>query len=198
MPLKPQSRSFSTDLPAFTPILLRIESPVEAVKDDRDPDKQLVLFRFRVLTPPWSEKDHQERQRHGNTVNPKSDGTASLLAQLVNATQPADLSKAELLDFDLETLPGKVVEAIGQVKESDRGRFWNVVTYRRPMATTTAPAPAGDDGWQYTADRQHRWKPGMASWEPTPQATPPPPTPAAPPPPPPPATTPPAPPEITF
>jgi hypothetical protein len=60
------------------------------------------------------------------------------------------------------------------------------------MATQTAAGPTttGEpDPYQYTPDKKHRWKAGMAAWEPVPEAAPPPPPPpaqqAAPPPPPP-------------
>jgi hypothetical protein len=194
---KPQ-KHVPIDLPEYAPVLLRVAEPTQAVKSDRDPDKTNVHVKFEVVSEPWASRDPRVtlRIRHGLTVNPRANGSPSLWANLVNAIHPADLSKAELLDFDSDDIrPGTVVEAVGQVVENEQGRFWNVTQYRRPSATAPAPAAAPpSDGYQYTADGKHRWKPGMSAWEPVPAAPPPPPAPASAPPPPPPPAAPPAPP----
>lgn len=196
--VKPQSRSYATPLVEYQPITFRIEGPIEEVKDRSDPDRTNLIIRFTVLSAPWGQSDppHKERQQLGNTVNSKSDGTPSLLAQLINAASTHDLSKAEMLDIELDTfLPGKIVEGIGRIKEDDRGRFWNAVTWRRPSgaspvavapAPAAAPPPAPTDDYTYTPDGTMRWKQGMANWEPVPPPAPvaaPPPVPAATPPP---------------
>ncbi len=66
--------------------------------------------------------------------------------------------------------------------------FGQVAQHRAPAAATATPAPAptvsAPADWQYTADGGHRWRPGMANWEPVPVQAPPPPPFAEPPPPP--------------
>jgi hypothetical protein len=199
---RPQQRQFETDLPEFTPILLRIDSPVQVMKSAQDPEREQVQITFTVLTPPWSEKDPpaKVRQRHGNTVGNQADGTPSFLAQLYHAVHSADLSKSELQDQDSDDLPGKVVEAVGRVKEGEQGRFWNVVTYSRPgtRIPTASPAPAvvalAPNGKPYERiENGHGlWYDGSAwHWTRLPEVAPPPPPPpaAAPPPPPPPPST---------
>src|SRR5215813_5022267 len=148
MPLKPQKRTFDTDLPDWRTdpanawILLRVLSPIQAQKSQQDADKEVVDITFEVLTEPWASRDPRvkTKQRTGLTVNPTGEGTAAKLAQLINATQSADLTKNELYDFDLETLPDSVVEACGEIKESEAGRFWRVKAYRRPQQRPVAAA----------------------------------------------------------
>jgi hypothetical protein len=196
---KPQNRTYKTPLPSYEPILLRIDKAPEVVQDQRDSDKENVIIWFTVLTAPWGQQDPpiRERQNHSNTVNPKGDGTPSLLSQLINATRPADLTMTELKDTEVETISG-VVEAIGKVKTTERGDFWNVIEYRRPKTAVPGqvaeaappapePAPAADDyQYQDVNGVRMRWKAPMTAWEPAPPpvAPPPPPAPPAPVPPP--------------
>ena len=190
---KPQKRTFDTDLPDWRTdparawLLLRVTSPIPVQKAPNDPEREILKVTFEVLTEPWGSRDPRTKttQIVGNTVNSMGDGTPSKLTQLINASQSADLAKAELEEFDSDMLANVVIEACGEVKTGDNGSFWRVKAFRRPSATpvvpvtpTAAPSPASDS-YQYTPDGKYRWKDGMTEWEPVPQAPPPPPAPAA-------------------
>jgi hypothetical protein len=144
---KPQQRTFDTDLPEFQPLLLRIESPVGARLNPQDADKQDLMFTFTVLWPAYlADKDPatKVKQIHGNTVNNIGGGTErSYLAQIYHAVHPADLSMAELRDQDSDDLPGKLVEAVGKIKEAANGKFWNVMEYNRPGTRIPGASQSG-------------------------------------------------------
>lgn len=175
---KAQPRRATTDLPEFEPLVCRIDTS-NAVHDDRF-DEDRVKLTMTVVQGEWAHKDPPAKisAAHTLTVESRGDGTPSIYAQVVHAVHPADLTKQELYDYDSDGLKGHLVAVVGQVRETEKGRFWNPIAYRRP-----APAPAAqaaDDSYQYTDGRTHRWRPGMTEWEPVPATTSPPPPPPAP------------------
>jgi hypothetical protein len=211
---KPQNREFLTDLPEFIPLRFKIEGPVKFVKgtDPKDPDRESAFFTLVCMTPPWSEKDPPSRttQQHGNTVNPNNqNGEPSFLAQLINAANTADLSQAELKDYDVDSLAGAVVDGIGRRKAGKNGGlYWNAIKYGRPgslgpVATGPAQAvsaavdiaagiPLAPNGkpFERIENGHGLWLNGAAwEWLKLPEATPPPSPPPPPPPPAPPAPT---------
>ena len=188
---KAQPRRATTDLPEFEPLICRIDTS-NAVHDDKF-DEDRVKLTMTVVQGDWAHKDPPAKIscQHTLTVESRGDGTPSLYAQIVHGVHPADLSKQELYDYDSDGLKGHVVAVVGQIKESEKGRFWNPIAYRRPAQVApvaagqpaAAPPQSAPNGapQQVSADGQWGWD--GANWRPIASFAPPP-APATPPPPP--------------
>jgi hypothetical protein len=213
MPIKatPKDREQWATLPAMTPLPVEvIEKPKSKPSAFEDGGETLDLL-CEVFDGPYAhEYDGKPSKLHvyvGITMGSNNQGKKSMCRQLVEAVY-GTLTDDQAYALDLEQLKGARFVLVGNYKDENaevlRLKPIGFARYEGSAAApvTAAPAAAADE-YQYNEGRTHRWKPGMAEWEPVVQATPPPPPPAAaaPPPPrpappvvtPPPATPPPAP-----
>lgn len=199
----PKDREEWATLPAMTPLPVEVvEKPKSKTSTFEDGGEQLALL-CEVFDGPFArEHDGKPSKLYiyvGITMGSNNQGKKSMCRQLVEAIY-GPLTDEQAYALDLEQLKGARFVLVGNYKDEHaevlKLKPIGFARYEGSTPAASAAAPAAADEYQYNEGRTHRWKQGMAEWEPVPQAAPPPPPPAAvaPPPPPPPPAAPPAPP----